>query len=245
MRLTSCAVLTAVLFLCHFSMGVQPVLGQDAPIKPVQTIALFNGKDLSGFSTWLMDHHREDPSQVFTVVDQIDGRPAIRVSGEGFGGFITRSSYRDYHLIVEFRRGLTTWGIRQNATRDSGVLLHCQGPEGNSREDFNGPWMHSVEAQIIQGEVEDFILVAGYNREGEKLAPELTIPVSRDRDGEPYYDPEAAPEAFRGFARINWYGRETPTGKMSWIFGAFRTSRVRLPSGLVWRPSAGEMRSPT
>ncbi len=208
MRLTSCAVLTAVLFLCHFSMGVQPVLGQDAPIKPVQTIALFNGKDLSGFSTWLMDHHREDPSQVFTVVDQIDGRSAIRVSGEGFGGFITRASYRDYHLIVEFRWGLTTWGIRQNATRDSGVLLHCQGPEGNSREDFNGPWMHSVEAQIIQGGVGDFILVAGYNREGEKLAPELTIPVSRDRDGEPYYDPEAAPEAFRGFARINWYGRD-------------------------------------
>ena len=98
-----------------------------------------------------MDDHQEDPSRVFTVVDQIDGQPAIRVSGEGFGGFITRDPYRDYHLIVEFRWGLTTWGIRQNATRDSGVLLHCQGPEGNSRADFNGPWMHSVEAQIIEG----------------------------------------------------------------------------------------------
>ena len=208
MRLISCALFTAVALLCPLSMGVQPVLGQDTPIQPEETIVLFNGKDLSGFRTWLSDDHREDPSGVFTVVDQIDGARAIRVSGEKFGGFSTRDSYRDYHLIVEFRWGLTTWGIRQNLTRDSGVLLHCQGPDGNTRADFNGPWMRSVEAQIIQGGVGDIILIAGYNRAGEKLDPELTIPVSRDRDGEPYYDPEAAPETFRAFARINWYGRD-------------------------------------
>ena len=92
MRLISCALLTVILFLCQISMGVQPVLGQAAPIQPEETITLFNGKDLSGFSTWLMDDHQEDPSRVFTVVDQIDGQPAIRVSGEGFGGFVTRAN---------------------------------------------------------------------------------------------------------------------------------------------------------
>ncbi len=208
MRFLSCALFTAVLLLCQLGTGVQPVLGQDTPIKPEETIPLFNGKDLNGFSTWLKDDHREDPSGVFTVVDQIDEVPAIRVSGEKFGGLVTRDSYRDYHLIVEFRWGLTTWGVRQNLTRDSGVLLHCQGPDGNAGADFNGPWMRSVEAQIIQGGVGDIILIAGYNRAGEKLLPELTIPVSRDRDGEPYYDPEAAPETFQAFARINWYGRD-------------------------------------
>ncbi len=208
MHLISCALLIAVLLPCQLAMVFQPVLGQDTPIKPEEAITLFNGKDLSGFTTWLSDDHRKDPSRVFTVADQIDGVPAIRVSGEKFGGFVTRDSYRDYHLIVEFRWGLTTWGIRQNRTRDSGVLLHCQGPDGNARADFNGPWMRSVEAQIIQGGVGDIILIAGYNRAGEKLDPELTIPVSRDRDGEPCYDSEAAPETFRAFARINWYGRD-------------------------------------
>ncbi len=85
MHLISCALLTVILFLCQLSMGVQPVLGQDAPIQPEETITLFNGKDLSGFSTWLMDDHQQDPSRVFTVVDQIDGQPSASVA-RGLGG---------------------------------------------------------------------------------------------------------------------------------------------------------------
>ncbi|MEK7862502.1 MAG: hypothetical protein AAB295_04475, partial [Chloroflexota bacterium] len=41
----------------------------------------FNGKDLTNFYTWLVDHKHQDPDRVFTVVDQIDGAPAIRSSG--------------------------------------------------------------------------------------------------------------------------------------------------------------------
>lgn len=177
------------------------------PIKPEKPIVLFNGKDLSNFYTWLVDSHREDPDRVFSVVDQIDGKPALRVSGENWGGFVTSEAFRDYRLVVEFRWGLATWGDRVDKARDSGILLHCQGPDGNTKEDFNGPWMHSIEYQIIEGGVADFILVAGYDAAGNQRRPEFTASVSKDRDGEMVYDPSgAATRLDRG--RVNWSGRD-------------------------------------
>jgi hypothetical protein len=64
-----------------------------------RTIHLFNGKDLSSFYTWLVDLKFEDPDSIFTVVDQIDGGSAIRISGQRYSGLITRQGYRNYHLV--------------------------------------------------------------------------------------------------------------------------------------------------
>ncbi len=179
----------------------------DEAVRPDRTIRLFDGKTLDGFYTWLVDTHREDPLRVFTVVDQVDGAPAVRISGERWGGLVTREAYRDYHLVVEFRWGPATWGERRNATRDSGVLVHCQGPDGNTAADGNGAWMRSVEAQVIEGGTGDFILVAGHDASGQRLTPRLTVRAGRDRDGEPVYDPNAEPREFEG-GRINWFGRD-------------------------------------
>ncbi len=195
-----------VLALAAGSSGLRPVITADSErraIRPDETIQLFNGKDLTTFYTWLVDHKYEDPHRVFSVVDQIDGAPAIRISGEHWGGIVTKEAYRDYHLIFEYRWGLTTWGERKNRTRDSGILLHCEGPDGNYREDFNGPWMRSVEFQIIEGGTGDIILVRGYNEDGERVAPRVTATVS----GEPQWDPKGTPREFEG-GRINWYGRD-------------------------------------
>jgi hypothetical protein len=176
-------------------------------VRPERTIHLFDGKTLGGFYTWLVDTHREDPLRVFTVVDRVDGAPAIRISGERWGGLVTREAYRDYRLIVEFRWGLATWGERKVATRDSGVLVHGQGPDGNTAADFNGPWMRSVEAQVIEGGVGDIILVAGFDPGGRKVQPRLTARAGTDRDGEPVFDPRAEPREFLS-GRINWFGRD-------------------------------------
>ena len=176
--------------------------------RQATTIRLFNGKDLSNFYTWLVDYHYEDPLRVFTVVDHIDGGPAIRISGEQFGGLITKERYSDYHLIVEFRWGPVTWQPRATRARDSGILLHCQGPDGNSRPDFNGPWMLSQECQIIEGGVGDFIMVRGYTKSGKVIVPSLTTTVSRDRDGEWVYDPNGQERKFEG-GRINWLARDS------------------------------------
>ncbi|MEJ7708578.1 MAG: DUF1080 domain-containing protein [Pyrinomonadaceae bacterium] len=174
---------------------------------PKDTIKLFNGKDLANFHTWLVDHQRKDPELVFSVVDQIDGAPAIRVSGQRYGALITKQKYANYRLIVEFRWSVLTWGGRKDRAKDSGILLHAQGPEGNTKPDFNGPWMRSVECQIIEGGLGDFILVNGYDSDGQLLKTRLSVTSSKDRDGEAVYDPTGKAMEFWE-NRINWYGRD-------------------------------------
>jgi hypothetical protein len=172
-----------------------------------KAIQLFNGKDLSGFYTWLPRTGREDPDRVFTVAGQVDGAPAIRVSGEHLGGLVTAEEFADYHLVVEFRWGLITWGDRKDRARDSGVLVHCQPPDGSMEKDSKGAWMASVEAQIIEGGTGDFILVRGFDAAGTPIRPRLTVTAGKDRDGENVYDPGAEASEFDG-GRVNWYGRD-------------------------------------
>src|SRR5690606_22617250 len=72
--------------------GRSSVHAAEQPITPKSTIVLFNGKDLTTFYTWVPASGRhQDPDRVFTVVDQIAGAPAIRASGQHYGGFITKS----------------------------------------------------------------------------------------------------------------------------------------------------------
>lgn len=180
---------------------------QDDVITPTEIIELFNGKDLANFYTWLVDYKFDDPDKVFTVVDQIDGGPAIRSSGQRFGGLITRRRYANYHLIAEFRWGSVTWGARKNKTKDSGILLHCQDPEGAYEPNFNGPWMRSVEFQMIQGGTGDIILVRGHTKEGARLLPAVTATVTQNPKGEYVWNPNGMTRIFEG-GRINWYGRD-------------------------------------
>ena len=69
-----------------------PLLAQTpgTAITPKEKIALFNGKDLDGWYTWLQESKYQDPKHVFTVKDG-----AIRVSGEEWGGLTTKNMYRD------------------------------------------------------------------------------------------------------------------------------------------------------
>lgn len=180
---------------------------QDAAVTPAETVRLFNGRDLSNFYSWLVDHKFNDPNHVFSVVDQIDAAPAIRISGQDWGGLITKQRYANYRLIVEFRWGLLTWASRKDKSKDSGVLVHCQGPDGNYRPDFNGPWMRSIEFQIIQGGVGDIILVAGYEKDGQRIVPTLASTVRPGRGSEIVYDPAGTLRELSG-GRINWYGRD-------------------------------------
>ncbi len=198
----------AALLFCLAALLALPLATGTARSREGETLRLFNGKDLANFYTWLVGWKYEDPDKVFTVVDQIDGAPAIRVSGQHFGAFITKEEFGDYRLVAEYRWGPVTWGGRKNATRDSGILLHCQGPDGNTRADFNGPWMLSQECQIIEGGTGDFIMVPGHAKDGSRIIPRLTATVGKDRDGEWIYDPNGQPQEFTRGGRINWYGRD-------------------------------------
>src|SRR3954462_7506529 len=148
------------------------LLAADAPPEPdspKEVIRLFNGKDLSGLSTWLKDTKREDPRKVFRVTEG-----QIHISGEGNGYLATEKEYRDYHLIVEFKWGKRTDGGKY--VRNSGVLLHAVGPDGGA----GGTWMSSIECQLAQGCVGDLIPIRGQD------FMKKTIPVqfSAEVDGE-------------------------------------------------------------
>ncbi len=172
---------------------------------PVATIPLFNGEDLENFYIWIPGTARSDPDQVFSVVHQIDGAPAIRASGQHFGGLVTKRAYADYKLVVEFRWGLVTWDPRRTKAMDSGILLHCTGEDGNADAAFTSPWIRSVEYQMIEGGTGDLILLRGFERtHRDRLATRLTSPVI---PGTRNWDPEGTPVEFEG-GRINWQHRD-------------------------------------
>ncbi|TWU13985.1 hypothetical protein CA54_28270 [Symmachiella macrocystis] len=198
--------LLALCFSVRIAAGAEEaekvITPTDAPI------VLFNGKDLTNFYTWLQDTKREDPRKVFTVTKEADGTPVIRASGDGFGGIVTKDKYTNYHLVVEYRWGELTWGQRKMAAKDSGVLLHCNGDDGNYNEGGgNSPWMAGIECQIIEGGVGDFLVLGGTDNDGTKRVPKLTCEFVKDRDGEAVWKKGGEKQAFTS-GRINWFGRD-------------------------------------
>jgi hypothetical protein len=192
-----------LLLLAGLSVAAFAVAATPPTITPKQVISLFNGKDLASFYRWNRDQGLADPDCVFTVVDQVDGAPAIRISGQHFGGIITHERYTNYRLVVEYRWGLITWEPRKDKTRDGGVLLHCQGENGNTGADFKGPWMRSLEYQIIEGGTGDMILVAGYERgQTEPLFPSFKTTITPNSR---IWNPKGTPvELTKGRHRTDW-----------------------------------------
>ncbi len=171
-----------------------------AAVRPIgEPIKLFNGRNLEGFYTWIRDTHYNDSRKIFTVEDGM-----IHISGDGYGGLITNKAYRDYHLVIEFKWGEKTWGNRVDRTRDSGLLVHCWGPDGG----LSNTWMASIEAQIIEGGVGDILVLTGSDPvTGQLLPVSLTCEITKDRDGETVWKKGGERKTFsRG--RINWYGRD-------------------------------------
>jgi hypothetical protein len=108
---------------------------------------LFNGKDLSGWDTYLAAPFglNNDPKHVFSVVTQ-DRAPAIRISGEIYGALTTRAEFTNFHVRLECKWGEKRWPPRENAPRDSGIFYCCQGPHGAA----SGAWMRSVQCNIME-----------------------------------------------------------------------------------------------
>lgn len=199
-------VITALVVLASCASHADDAPKQKSgPIVPKETIALLNGRDLSCWYTWLTDHKHKDPNGVFSI--QPDG--TLRISGDGFGGLITHREYANYYLVMEYRWGTATWRNRKESARDGGLLLHCQGPDGNfgGSKDAPGPWMTSVECQIIEGGVGDILVLQGTDAQGKTMHAEATCEVTRDRDEEPVWTAGGEKQRFTS-GRINWFGRD-------------------------------------
>jgi hypothetical protein len=126
---------------------------------------LFNGKDLTGWDSYLGAPRpadptygwNKDPDKVFTV-QQLDGSPVIRISGQYWGGIITTGEFSNYHLRLQFKWGQKRWAPREQAVRDSGLCYHCVGPYPNAAK---WPWPCSFEFNIAEHDVGEFWSIDG------------------------------------------------------------------------------------
>lgn len=213
-----------VLCLCSALAAAE----SDGQWRPV-----WNGKDLQQWTTWLRrpeptshvpglpraddGRYRDvlgerDPLQVFTVVP-VDGRPAIRISGEVFGELRTRESFTNYRLRLQFKWGQKKWPPRdQPATpRDSGLLYHVHTAPGAEGRTF----ARSIELQIQEGDVGDLY----------SIGSQINVRSTYRKDSAPAlfdYDPKGEWRAFSQLPGLD--GRcikqpdnEKPTGQWNTV----------------------------
>lgn len=153
--------------------------------------SLFNGRDLSGWDTYLGPPPgndipiglNNDPRKVFTIV-QTDGAGAIRISGEIYGAITTHQSFTNFHLRLDCKWGEKRWPPRATVGRDTGILYCCVGPHGAGSR----AWMLSVECNIMEKGIGQWWSVAGavIDVEGERVTPEMErlIPYKKESPGE-------------------------------------------------------------
>jgi hypothetical protein len=175
------------------------------PIKSGSPVFAFNGKDLDGFYTFTRYSKFDDPKHVFTVHDGM-----VRVSGEEPGGFATLESFSTYHLIVEWKWGKVTWYPRRFEARNSGVMVHSVGPDG----DALACWMQSVECQINEGGCGDLIVVPGKTGEPPQLSSEVRV----GPDGQTFYQKGGTLKTLKR-GRFNWWGRDPDWKNVLWFRG--------------------------
>lgn len=202
---------------------------------------LFNGLDLSGWDTYLGPQFPSvgedrtgvepiglniDPKKTFTVIE-VDGAPAIRISGEQFGGISTVESFANYHLRVDFKWGKNKYHPKENAKRDSGVLYHANGDHG---VDW-GFWMQSQEFQVQEGDCGDYWGVGGAGIDVR------AIPWGDKNDSK--YDAAAELVAFQkdsanGRHVIKSHDNEHPTGEWNTLeLYCFGGTAVHIVNGQV------------
>jgi hypothetical protein len=114
-------------------------------------VVLFNGKDLTGWYSFLEKQGRDqDPNGNFKVENSV-----IHILGQDFGYIATEKSYENYTLTVEFKWGEKQFAPRATGKRDSGVLYHF--PEGEPDK----VWPKSLECQVQETDTGDIWCVGG------------------------------------------------------------------------------------
>ncbi|HEA29992.1 MAG TPA: DUF1080 domain-containing protein [Leeuwenhoekiella sp.] len=192
---------TSVLFLLKQNLSEKPAT-QDWE-------TLFNGKNLDNWDTFLgrpfdrpdqaIFGFNNDLPEVFSVVE-VDGAPALRISGAVFGGISTVKEYQNYHLQLHFKWGKEKHEPRLNAPRDSGLLYHGVGNHG----DGDGVWLRSQEFQVQEGDCGDYWGVAG---------AQVDVKTTKLNDSVYQYDPKATLRTFSQSAPQGRHVKKQPNAE--------------------------------
>jgi hypothetical protein len=117
---------------------------------------LWNGRDLTGWYTFLQKHGKDrDPDKVITIEDgAIHLYKHAEDGSEVVMGYIgTDREYGDYHLRLQYRWGTKKFKPRYMLKRDAGLYYHITGPDA--------VWPRSLQFQIEQTNVGDLIALYG------------------------------------------------------------------------------------
>lgn len=167
------------------------------PARAAEPVALFDGKDMSKWYTFLRDHGKDkDPNGTFTVKDGV-----LRVSGQDWGGLTTRDEYANYEVEVVYAWGGKVWPGRDKNARDSGLILHATGADGA----VSKCWLEGVQCNMVEGGTGD-VSITGGNMKYRFKAQAEERPAGK-RAGL-YWKDGAPAREFAPGARLLWFGRD-------------------------------------
>lgn len=126
-----------------------------------------------------------DIKKVYSIITE-NNEPVLKITGEVYGGLTTKAVYQNYHLSVMFKWGDKKWEPRIKALRDSGILYHCYGEHGN----FWKTWKISLEYQVQETDMGDFIPIGGNTAEPKVDGPKVEIRGSKGEKRNKY-DPNS------------------------------------------------------
>jgi hypothetical protein len=145
---------TALTFLLSFF--VQMEVYPQAQIRDTAWHKLFNGKDLTGWNSFLATKEKEhpflinsDPQKIFQIIDGTihfyKDQCQDSIVPEGF--LYTEQEYSNYRLRLEYKWGAKKYAQRKNKKANSGLMFHVQEPSGF--------WPTCAECQIMEGSAGD------------------------------------------------------------------------------------------
>ncbi|RYD32767.1 MAG: DUF1080 domain-containing protein, partial [Verrucomicrobiaceae bacterium] len=133
---------------------ILPLVALVSPLTASEWQTLFNGNDLTGWTTVLQDKKPgEDPDHFVQVRDgaihmYADTDPAVKVP---FGVIVHEKTFSRFHMSVEYRWATKKFDPRKNDIRDAGLLYHAS--------NTGKVWPDSVEYQIQEGDSGDIVFL--------------------------------------------------------------------------------------
>jgi hypothetical protein len=171
--------LTAALAVAAAGLGQEP-----GPAKADGFIPLFNGRDLTGWTTFLQKHGKNaDPDRIITIEDGAIHlyKHAADRDTVVMGYIATEKEYGNYHLRVQFRWGAKKFQPRYALKRDAGIYYHILGPDA--------VWPRALQFQVEQTNVGDLIALYGFQLDSwvdpKTRSEAMPTFLDKDQGGEP------------------------------------------------------------
>lgn len=170
--------LTAAYLLFFASVHAQKDNKKNSSPAEEKTKALFNGKNLNGWYSFLPTKGKNnDPEKIFLVENNM-----LHISGKEFGYIATEKTYSNFKLVVEFKWGIKKYPPRDADTvkRDNGICFYFPLSERDT------VWPKSIECQIQEGDVGDLWLIDSTTVKvnGERTKPNDYTRVYKKADAE-------------------------------------------------------------